>query len=298
MGPHDVSWDDLKIFLAVGRHQTLSAAARDLKVDDSTVSRRIAQLESSFGETLMVRGRAGVTLTPRGEELLQHLHDMERSALAATSSCSPRDRGNPRGRVRVATMEGIATLYLARQFIEMRERYPLLEVELVTSGQAVNVSRREADVFLSFFRPEGRGLHVEAVGQFALHLYGSPQYLARHGTPATPDDLGRHTFVSYIEDVIQLDTVRWLKELVPNPHVVFHSSSMLAQLSAAAAGGGLTMQPSFAKAEQLGLVRVLPGCAVRRELWLSVHQDLEYTPRIRAVLEYMRMILRRDYQSC
>lgn len=296
MLPHDISWDDLRIFLEVSRHKTLSGAARQLRIDDSTVSRRMTHLETRLGETIFVRGRSGFQLTAKGRELLGCVQDMEGSALAVMESRGSRDRRNPRGRVRLATMEGIATLYLAAEFVRMRERHPELEIELVTSSQSVNVSRREADLFLSFFRAEGRGLRVEPIGRFDLYVYGAAEYLRRHGIPETVEDLRNHVFASYVDDLVQLDTVRWLRELAPDPRVVFHSSSMLAQMSAAAAGMGLVMLPTFAHPERLGLQRVLVDQThVKRILWLTVHQDLEYMSRVRAVVEYLRMILLRDY---
>jgi DNA-binding transcriptional LysR family regulator len=293
---YDISWDDLRIFLEVGRHKTLSAAAKQLGVDDSTVSRRMAQLETNLGETVFVRGRNGFQLTAKGSELLGCVQDMESSALAIMESRASSDRRNPRGRVRLATMEGIATLYLAGEFVRMRDRHPDLEIELITSSQAVNVSRREADLFLSFFRAEGRGLRVEPIGQFDLHLYGEAEYLQRHGKPKSIDDLSKHVFASYVDDLVHLDSVRWLREVAADLKVVFHSSSMLAQMSAAAAGVGLVMLPTFAHPERFGLQRVLDEqTKVNRVLWLTVHQDLEYTPRVRAVVDYLRMIMLRDY---
>lgn len=293
---YEISWDDLRIFLEVGRQKTLSAAAKRLGVDDSTVSRRMAQLETNLGEPIFVRGRNGFQLTARGSELLGRVQDMERGALAIVESRASGDRVNPRGRVRLATMEGIATLYLSAQFVRMRERHPDLEIELVTSSQAINVSRREADIFLSFFCIEGRGLCVEPIGQFDLHLYGTPEYLRVHGTPESLDDLNQHLFASYVEDLVHLDTVRWLREASPDLKIAFHSSSIVAQMFAAAESVGLVMLPTFARPERFGLQRVLgEQTHVRRVLWLTVHQDLQYVPRVRAVVDYVRMVMRRDY---
>ncbi|WP_454724432.1 MULTISPECIES: LysR family transcriptional regulator [Cupriavidus] len=290
-----VNWDDLRVFLEISRSRTLSAAARQLGVDDSTVSRRIAQLEAALNETLFVRDHAGFHPTPRGRELLQCVQDMERGAMAI---CEPggRDRHEPCGRVRVATMEGIASLYLAGEFAGLRERHPRLEVELVTSSNLVHVSRREADLFISFFPGAGRGLEVSAIGEFALHLYASPQYIARHGEPRSPDELSHHAFVSYIDDLIQLDTVRWLREATATPQVAFHSSSMLAQMFAAAGGAGLVMLPTFARAERFGLRRVLGRqVEVPRTLYLAVHKDLQYSARVKAVIRFLHEIIGRDY---
>ena len=289
------SWDELRIFLEVARHKTLSAAARQLDIDHTTVSRRVASLESSIGEALFIRGPQGFELTPKGHEIFRCVQVMESSALAITESVS-QDSSELQGSVRLATMEGIASLYLAGEFVELRERHPSLEVELVTSTNMVHVNRREADLFLGFFHAEGRGLQVEAIGEFSLHLYGAPEYLRNYGTPKSVSDLSNHVFTSYIDDLVQLDTVHWLKEVAPGLRVVFHSTSMLAQMFAAAAGAGLVMLPKFARAERFGLTPVLEDqVAVSRELWLAVHKDLQFTPRVKAVITFMREVLQRDY---
>lgn len=295
--PTRLNWDDLRIFLEVNRSKTLTAAARQLRIDDSTVSRRIAALEASLNETLFIRDSAGLHPTPRGLELLMCVQDMERGALAITEPAIASDR-TPCGHVRVATMEGIASLYLAAEFVALRERYPLLEVELVTSSNQVQVNRREADIFISFFPTAGRGLAVTEIGAFQLHLYASPEYLARAGTPHSVDDLTGHDFVSYVDDLVQLDTVRWLREGVPNPRVVFHSSSMLAQMFAAGGGAGIVMLPTFARAERFGLVPVLGRrVEVGRMLYLAVHKELQHTPRVKAVCGFLQEIVARDYPA-
>lgn len=290
-----LNWSDLRIFLEVGRSKTLSAAARRLGVNESTVSRRISQLEYTLGETVLERDHLGFHLTQRGRELHEHVREMERGAIALAVAMGDAD-GAPSGRVRLATMEGIASLYLAGEFAALQQRHPALEIELVTSANLVRVNRREADLFLSFFPFEGRGLDVSPVGEFVLHLYGAPTYLQECGTPRSVDDLAQHRFCSYVDDLVQLDTVRWLHEGVPRPNVVFHSTSMLAQMFAAAAGQGLVMLPTFARAERFGLVSVLTAeVAVKRVVWLTVHRDLQYTAPIKAVVRFLREILRRDY---
>ncbi|MFT4436057.1 LysR family transcriptional regulator [Caballeronia sp. 15715] len=290
-----ISWDDLRIFLEISRHKTLSAAARKLCIDISTVSRRVSHLETCFNETLFVRDHSGFHLTQHGGELLQYVQEMDRGALAI-AEYGRRDKHEASGRVRVATMEGIATTYLAGEFAQLRKRHPKLEIELVTSANFVHVNRREADIFLSFFPADGRGLQISPIGEFSLHLYAAPSYLESYGTPTTLEALREHDFVSYIDDLIQLDTVRWLREAIEEPHMVFNSSSMLSQMFAAASGMGLVMLPTFTRAERFGLVAVLrEHIAVSRTLYLAVHKDLQFTSRIKAVVRFLRDIVERDY---
>ena len=279
------NWDDLRIFLEVARQGGVSQAAKHLGLDHSTVSRRVAQLELAMGTKLFERTRSG---------LQQQAEVIESRALAATASISA-GHGQPRGTVRIAMMEGIGSLYLSPRLLPLQSAYPLVALELVTSAHPFNLSRREADVFLGIFRPSGRGLWAKKIGEFELGLYASPAYLKRHGTPAGVEDLRRHVFVDYIEDLVAIDAVRYLAELVESPRVVFHSNSMIAQQHAAIAGLGLVMLPLFAAAGERRLRRVVLGnVSVRRDLWLSVHRDLQDSPRIRVVTKFLSALVAAD----
>ncbi len=287
-----LDWDDLRIFIDVARVGSLSKAARTLKLDHSTISRRLTRLEYAVGATLFERGRGGVTLTEMGvavmrraEELaagIRHLHADIGGSTAA-------------GLVRLATMEGIASLWLTPRLNALHSRAPDLRLELVTSPQQVRVNRREADLFLSFFRPTGRNLISSQLGEFTTQLWASPEYLQRTGAPKVPADLARHNFVGYIEELVLLDAVRWLEELVPDPRLVFTSNSMISQLGAARGGLGIVCLPSFSGAGEAGLVKVLSDTlSGRRELWLSVHTDLAESPRIKAVTETLQSLIAAD----
>lgn len=289
-----LDWDDLKIFLNAARGGSLAGAAKRQRIDQSTVSRRLAHLEGALGVALFERIPSGLRLSEAGRRLLGHAERVESAVIAIAEEVSPA-AGRVSGRVRLATMEGIASLYLAERFASLRERQPELTVELVTSAQTVYVNRREADLFLSFFRPPGQGLISEQVGRFQLGLYGAPAYLARAGTPRTLDNLGGHAFVSYIDDLIQVDCVRWLDDIAPERHTVFHSNSMIAQKQAAVGGLGLVLLPGFAVNAHDDLVPVLHAeASTSRDLWLNVHADLQFAPRIRAVAEFLKSLFRAD----
>ena len=287
-----LDWDDLKVFINAARGGSLAGAAKRLRVDQSTVSRRLAHLEGALGIALFERAPSGLRLSEAGQRLLGHAERVESAVIAMGEEVSPM-AGQAGGRVRLATMEGIASLYLAERFGSLRETHPDLTVELVTSSQTVYVNRREADLFLSFFKPPGQGLVSELVGRFRLGLYGAPSYLAQAGIPKSFADLREHAFVSYIDDLIQVDCVRWLDDVVPDRRTVFHSTSMIAQKQAAAGGLGLVLLPSFAVNERDDLVPVLEDAAsTTRDLWLNVHTDLQFAPRIRAVAGFLKGLFR------
>lgn len=290
----DMDWDDLRVFVAVARAGNLSQAARTLRLDHSTVSRRIAQLEFCVGGALFQRHRAGLQATALARTILPYAEAVEGGIVGLQEALRGGD-DVPSGVVRLATMEGIGSLYLARRLPPLIERHPALRVELLTSPQQVNVSRREADIFLSFFEPSGRFLHCERAGSFALSLYASQAYLQARGEPASAADLRHHHFAGYLEDLIQLSTVRWLDEVIAEPNVVFRSNSMISQMAAAAGGAGLVLLPRFAVAHEPDLRPVLEReVVVRRDIWLSVHHDLQYTRRVRVVMDYLAALFEAD----
>lgn len=289
-----LDWDDLKVFLHAARGGSLGSAARRLRVDQSTISRRIAHLESTLGIALFERLPSGLRVNEAGDRLLCHAERIESAVIAMREDvqCGGTQMA---GRVRLATMEGIASLYLAARLSRLRQQHPHLTVELLTSPQTVSVNRREADLFLSFFQPRGQGMVSEQVGSFRLSLYGARDYLDREGMPESAADLARHSFVTYIDDLIQLDSVRWLDDIIKTPNISFHSNSMIAQMNAAAGGIGLVLLPSFAVEGRRDLVPVLQRqLSTSRELWLNVHTDLQFVPRIRAVSGFLKSTFKAD----
>ncbi|PPQ43956.1 LysR family transcriptional regulator [Rhodopseudomonas palustris] len=291
---NSLDWDDLKVFLHAARGGSLGSAARRLKVDQSTISRKIAHLESTLGIALFERLPSGLRVTELGDRLLCHAERIESAVIAMREDvqCSG---GRTAGRVRLATMEGIASLYLAAQFSRLHRQHPNLIVELLTSPQAGSVNRREADLFLSFFQPRGQGMVSERIGCFELGLYASEDYIAQNGLPCSSADLKRHRFITYIDDLIQLDSVRWLDDVIKTPVVNFHSNSMIAQMNAAAGGLGLVLLPSFATKGRCDLIPILHDrMSTSRELWINVHTDLQFVPRIRAVSSFLKATFKAD----
>lgn len=290
-----LNWDDLRLFLAVARAGSLAQASKKLGFDISTVSRRLAQLEEDLGGILFERGRAGLKRTALAEELVFHAQQVESGVIGLLDAASQKGVS---GVVRVAMMEGFGSLYLSRKLTPFISSNPNLQIELVTSPCTVNVTRREADIFLSFFELKGRGLHCEQIGEFALFLYGAPDYFAAHGIPKSPDELSSHQFVTYVDDLIQLDAVRWLSDVIENPRVAVCSSSMVAQISFAEAGAGLVLLPRFSVSASSCLKPVLTD-AVRatRPLFLSAPQDLCLMDRVSSVMACVRSIVQvdRDY---
>ncbi len=262
-------------------------------MDHSTVSRRLAQLESTLGATLFKRHRLGMDINEFGEALLPHVEKMEigsfelKEAIAGAKS--------PEGQVRLASMEGTASLYLAPRMHTFNKRCPNIEIELVTSTLMVNVVNREADIFLSYFEPTGRGLASERIGEFSLVLCAGPAYVEAHGSPRSIDDLKNHHFVSYISDLIHVGALRWLDDLIAAPNIRFRSNSLIAQMNAAVAGVGLAFLPRYCLQYKPALIPLLESdIDIRRPVWATVHREMVYLPRIKAVMAFLARMFSDD----
>ncbi len=291
----NLDWDDLRVFLDVARTGSLAQSAKRLRIDHSTVSRRIAHLESALGWSVFERTRSGFKLTDTGERVLHHAEAIESAIIGIRTDVGSEITS---GVVRLATMEGIASLYLAPCLNALSKTAPNLRLELVTSPQVIHVNRREADLFLSFFKPPGQGLVSQKLGFFAIHIYGTEAYFARNGRPASVKELKKHDFITYIDDLVHVDAVRWHHDLVEDVSTVFTSNSMIAQMTAAAAGLGLVVLPKFAVAAFPSLRPVLPETLqTRRELWLNVHQDLQFSSRIKTVVSFLEKQIRSDMDA-
>lgn len=281
------NWNDLVFFLELARQGRLMPAARRLKVDYTTVSRRISELEKDLAVSLFERKPDGFVLTEDGHRLFAVAEKMEvlGQSVGETVRSAPSD---PSGRVRIATMEGIAAYYLTERLGAFNMHFPQVVVELVTERHLTNLTRREADVSVSFVPPAGSRLSVKKAGTFGLGLFSSSAYLARRGTPLQRCDLADHDFVDYVVDLVAIQKVHWLLDVLEPEHVVFRSTSMAAQQNAIASGRGIGLLPFFSARCEPRLVPVLADSVrVERELFISVHEDIEYVGRVRALTRFL-----------
>jgi DNA-binding transcriptional LysR family regulator len=287
-------WDDLRVFLEVARQGSVHAAARRLKLDHSTVCRRIGRLESLLAVKLFDRTRKGIVVRHEAQGLLKHIEQMDRHA-GSLEDAIARGATDTAQVVRIATMEGIASGYLARCLPALARFGQGIKIELVSIPQAVDLNRKEADIFLSFFNPNAQGLKSSLFGKFSLFLYCSKEYLRQHGMPRNREDLDRHVFVGYIDDLLAINAVRWLDEVVTAPTISFHSNSVIAQCNAAVAGLGIALLPTFVAVRVPGLQRILSDkVCVHRDVWVSVRTEQSHLSRIKSVTQFLKYIFTRD----
>jgi DNA-binding transcriptional LysR family regulator len=286
-------WNDVVYFLEVARQRNLVRAAEKLKVDHTTVSRRIRELERSLNSTLFKRSKSGFALTEIGLRLLQYAEGMESQAnsMAEAIGLQEADAG---GAVRIAAMEGIGSFYLTQCIGDFNRIYPSIQVELITDTRLLDLSRREADIFVSFFRPQGKRLSVRKVGEFKISLYSSNGYFDDRPYPKTLKELENQAFIDFIEENIYSKENRWLSDILRPAHTVFRSTSLVAQYMAVSNGQGIAMLPSYVAANDKDLRPVMPELFSMRDIWLSVHEDLLHIARIKVLIAFLEKRIEAD----
>lgn len=282
------SWDDLRYFLAVARTGQLSAAARQMRTNHVTVSRRIDRLERTLAIRLFERSPKGYVLTTAGGRLVARAKAMEREA-GLVGETGANGKVLPRGVVRLSAPEGFGNFFLGERLPAFAHEHPGLSIEFVTIQQIVSLSRREADIAVSLNPPANGPYRQEEIARYRLFLYASRTYLEASGPIESRAAVTGHPLVGYIDDMIFSPGLDYLRDILPGMRASYQSSSIQAQLSAGKAGYGLCILPHFIACRHGDLVPILPRTLhLERTYWLILHEELAQAPRIKVVAEFLR----------
>lgn len=280
-----MDWDDLRIFLAVLRSESLSGAGRRLGMDASTVGRRIARLEGAVGAVLFAKTPQGYRLTPEGSRLVAPAEAAEQATIAAAEAIG-REAGIS-GQLRVGAPDGCANYLLPQVVQAICEVHPGLEVQIVAQPRIVNLSRREADMAIAVSAPDAGRLVVQKLADYRLHLVGHRDYLARHPPILDPADLGRHRMIGYIPDMIFDRELDYLSATGTQTAAI-SSNSVAVQMQMIRAGAGVGIVHDFALPHVPGLWMILPDrIALKRSFWLIRHADDRDSRRMNLLAEML-----------
>ncbi len=260
-------WDDIRYFLAVARHGSTLAAARALGISQSTVHRRVAELERSTGRDLMVRSAAGYRLTAFGEEMLPYAEEIERAALAFEQRKAAHDRGGV-AVIKVTCPEPIMVRIVKSALLErFYARHPGLRVEFVMSDKYVDLATGEADVALRSGDTDDAGLVGRKIADSIWSLYASQDYVARHGRPETIHDIARHAVVGFDGVMTTNRAATWLAGIAPGARVAARVSSVLGLVSAARSGAAVVPMPVALGNAEPDLIRLFDEIPELRRSW-------------------------------
>ena len=282
-----IDWDDIRYFLAVARGGSVRAAAEHLRVNHSTVLRRIAQLEEHLGAHIFEKLPSGYRLTEAGQDVLEFADQMEASSNQLETRIFGRDQ-SVKGLLRVTLAPPLATHLLMPDFAEFARLQPEIEMDILSVGEPVNLTNREADVAIRVVYDRGT-LPLNLHGLKGPEVFGGV-YMSRDllavWRAGSPDPI--RWIVGSIDDIRD-----WARQGdVPTTGVPFRTTDAEAQIVALHQGLGMATLPCFVGDADPLLVRV-PGSALRLfgTLWLLTQGETRKTKRVRLFTEFVSLRL-------
>lgn len=266
------NWDDLRVFLAVARTESLSGAGRTLKLDPATVGRRIARLEADLGAPLFAKSPTGYALTDAGQRLMGHVTRAEMAMQDAAEEMEGQ-AGGLSGQIRIGAPDGCANFILPQVCAKIVQDNPDLDLQIVALPRVFNLSRREADMVIAVSPPSAGRLSVQKITDYKLHLAAPRWYLRQNPPIATLEDLKAHRMVGYIPDMIFDKELDYLGETGVE-RVTLGSNSVSVQAQCIQQGGGVGIVHDFALPFFRGMRRILPEViSLTRSFYMVRHQD-------------------------
>lgn len=281
-------WSDLRYFLAVARHGSTLAAGRALDISQSTVQRRLAELERKLGRDLVKRHTTGYRLTEFGEQMLPFAERVEHAIETFEQQKLTIERGDV-GVIRLTCPEPIMYRITQSALLDrFHARHPGLRVEFVMSDKYLDISKGDADVALRSGDTDDAVLVGKKIADSIWAVYASKSYIERHARPANVAELRHHAIVGFDGTMARHRAATWLSEQVPDANIVVRVTSILGLVSAAKSGAGVTPLPTALGDAEAELVQVIPPIAELQRSWrLLTHPDLRRTPRISAFFEFI-----------
>lgn len=276
---HSMNWDDLRVLAAVGRTGSFSAAAVQVGLSHSSVSRRMRALEASLDARLFTPMANKLLLTAVGEELVETAVRMEEIAESGSLRVVGRD-ATLRGAIRFTTVDATA-----RNLMPTIERfcrgYPEIEIDLLVGQGFASLTRSEADVVLRATNHAPPTYVGRCVATHAFPIFATRELLDRFPEDAALDAL---PWVGWGEGM----TDRWMAEKVPNARVVCRANTALMVEEAVRAGIGIGHVASWGASRVDDLVRVRPpDPSLDLGIWLLTHRDLRTTARVRTFMDFV-----------
>jgi molybdate transport repressor ModE-like protein len=281
-------WNDLRHFLAVARDGSTIAAAKTLKLSQSTVHRRLDELEKLIGRPIVIRQTTGYRLTEFGKELLplamrveDAVNSLERFLVASEEA--------PTGSVRVTCSESIGyRLTQSSIFDKFYDRHPGLRVQMIMSDQFLDISKGEADVAIRAGVPNEETLVGRKIADVPWALYGSRKYVGRYGRITCIEDLDGHAIIEFDGEIRDHHAARWLRSVAPNAKVVARSNTVPGLMMTVRSGAGLAPLPMPLAGHDPDLICALgPVAGLYSPIYLLTHPDLRRTPRISAFFDFV-----------
>jgi DNA-binding transcriptional LysR family regulator len=277
-------WSDFKVLLALSRAGSLAGAARELQVDNSTISRRLAALEEAVSARLLIRGGREFSWTAEGRTLIQAAEAME-SAVTQALLVVRTAKADVTGTVRVSVASGFVPVLMRELLPKLRSQHPSLRVELAGGFDRVDLVHGDADIAVRMARPEEPALVACHAFDCGWHAYAAAAYLEARGRPACFGDLARHELVLYTESMHRVPPLRWMEAYRGTSSQFLRVDNLEVACQTITAGGGIAVLPCFIADPVPGLQRVFAERVAVSPGWVVYHEAVRDASRVRVVAD-------------
>jgi DNA-binding transcriptional LysR family regulator len=290
-------WNRARAFLVTAEEGSLSAAARALGMAQPTLGRQVDALEQELGVVLFERVGRGLTLTPSGLDLLEHVRAMgeaaNRMSLAATGQSQSIE-----GTICIAASETYAAVLLPPILAKLRQTEPGIDIEIVTSTKPSDLRRREADIAIRNFQPTEPDLIARKIRDIPARLYATPGYLERIGNPRLPYDLRQADFISIDNSGMFLKGLNAFGLNLTERNFPLMTENWLVMWELVKQGLGIgVLDGNIGDAEPL-VRRALPDFEpLMFPMWLVAHRELSTSRRVRVVFDLLATELAKPYPA-
>jgi DNA-binding transcriptional LysR family regulator len=281
-----LAWDDFRLVKAVAEARGMPGAAAELGINHSTVFRRLGQIEEALGTTLFERHRTGYGLTPAGEEMVALAQRLDTDITSFTRKIAGQEIA-PEGELRVTTNDSLLIHLLTPLLPKFRATCPDVRLDVVLANQALNLSKRDADVAIRATDNPPENLVGRRVAKIAWALYGRASDF--QGTENTePAAVSERNWISLGDNLATLKAVQFVQRHVAPERVVYKVDTVLGLAEAVEVGIGIGHLPCFIGDARPGLVRLsAPEPDFAADLWLLTHPDLRHSARVRVFLDFL-----------
>ncbi|MCW3796921.1 LysR family transcriptional regulator [Sphingomonas sp. BN140010] len=282
----EADWNDWRHFLAVARAGSTLTAARELRVSQTTVARRIAALEEGLGLPLFERRPAGYALTAAAQALVPHAEAIEQAANAAEQRAFAQGR-EAIGSVRFTSEDIFVIGLLAPHLAEFHERFPAVRLGFDSSPGVRDLGAGEADVALrSSSKEQPAGVVGRPICRDDWTLYCSRDYAARHGVPHSIEDLHQHAIIGGGGGNLAEEYGDWIAAAGLTDRVTMEQGSATGLLAAVRSGLGIAALPAILADAEPDFIQCAPPPREKRRLWLLTHERVRHNPAVRAVIDF------------
>ena len=286
-------WNKARAFLVTAEEGSLSAAARALGMAQPTLGRQVDGLEQELGIVLFERVGRGLTLTPSGLELLDHVRDMGEAAGRVSMTALGQSQALE-GTICISASETYAAVLLPPIIAKLRIMEPGIQVEIVVANHASDLRRREADIAIRNFRPTEPDLIAKKIGDADAVLYATPDYIAKIGNPTKPYDLRHAEFVNMDHGGMMLKGLNTLGLGLTEANFPLLTESYLVMWELVRQGAAIGILDAHIGDADPIVRRVLPDLEpLVFPIWLVSHRELTTSRRIRRVYDFLAEELRR-----